>query len=231
MRSLILFYGAFYREGSITIALEYMDGGSLANVLHQVGPIPETVLASMAFQILWGLAYLKHEKRVHRDIKPSNILINSRGEVKVTDFGISAELQSTIAMCGTFVGTFKYMSPERIRNEPYSFMSDIWSFGIVMIECATGRYPFHEHANCIEMAQTILDCDQVQIPGSFSKEFHDFIRQCVNKIPDNRLPAEVLLGSPWLQQNNATSYETSVENVKNWIDFVSGRNNPRGEHK
>jgi serine/threonine protein kinase len=105
--SLVTFYGAFYREGSITIALEYMDGGSLANVLDQVGPIPEPILANMAFQILWGLAYLKHDKRVHRDLKPSNLLINSKGEVKVTDFGVSAELQSSIAMCGTFVGTFK----------------------------------------------------------------------------------------------------------------------------
>lgn len=60
-----------------------MDGGSLANVLNQVGPIPERVLASIAYQILWGLAYLKHEKRVHRDMKPSNLLINSQGEVKV----------------------------------------------------------------------------------------------------------------------------------------------------
>ena len=154
-QNLITFYGAFYREGAITIALEYMDGGSLANVLAQVGPIPESVLASIAYQILWGLAYLKHEKRVHRDVKPSNVLINSKGEIKVTDFGVSAELQSSIAMCGTFVGTFKYMSPERIRNLPYSYMSDIWSFGLVMIECATGRYPFHEHTNCIEMAQVL----------------------------------------------------------------------------
>lgn len=105
--NLVTFYGAFYREGAITIALEYMNGGSLANVMNQVGPIPENILASIAYQILWGLAYLKHEKRVHRDLKPSNLLINSRGEVKVTDFGVSAELQNSIAMCGTFVGTFK----------------------------------------------------------------------------------------------------------------------------
>jgi serine/threonine protein kinase len=105
--NLITFYGAFYREGTITIALEYMDGGSLANVISQVGPIPEEVLGNIAYQILWGLAYLKHDKRVHRDVKPSNLLINSAGDVKVTDFGISAELTSTISMCGTFVGTFK----------------------------------------------------------------------------------------------------------------------------
>ena len=60
----------------------------------QVGPIPEAALAGIAYQILWGLAYMKHEKHVHRDIKPSNLLINSKGEVKVTDFGVSAELQT-----------------------------------------------------------------------------------------------------------------------------------------
>ena len=64
--SLIAFYGAYHREGAITIALEYMDGGSLANVIGQVGPIPEPVLANVVFQILWGMAYLKHERKVHR---------------------------------------------------------------------------------------------------------------------------------------------------------------------
>lgn len=223
--SLITFYGAFYREGSITIALEYMNGGSLCNVLDQVGVLNEHVLASIAYQILWALAYMKHEKRVHRDIKPSNILINSKGEVKVTDFGITAELQSTIQMCGTFVGTFKYMSPERIRNEPYSFSSDIWSFGLVMLECATGKYPFHEQLNCIEMAQTILDTEKIEVPSNFSKYFQEFISQCVNTSASQRLPAEVLLGSPWLQKYGAISYEASVNIVRNWIDSLGNNNN------
>lgn len=194
-----------------------MDGGSLANVLDQVGPVPEAILAAIAYQILWGLAYLKHDKRVHRDVKPSNLLINAKGEVKVTDFGIAAELQNTIAMCGTFVGTFKYMSPERIQNCPYSFASDIWSFGLVMIECATGIYPFHEHSNCIEMAQTILDAEVPELPATFSLAFRDFVKQCLYLDPLYRLPAEVLLGAPWLQMNGAVGYDQSVDIVKNWI--------------
>ena len=220
--SLIRFYGAFYREGSITIALEYMDGGSLANVLSQVGPIPESVLAHIAYQILWGLAYMKHEKRVHRDVKPSNLLINSKGEVKVTDFGVSAELQSSIAMCGTFVGTFKYMSPERIKNRPYSYASDIWSFGLVISECATGIYPFQEHPNCIEMAQTILDTDLKPLTRGFSPNFVEFVDQCLRRDPEQRLPAEVLLGAPWLQQHGATSYDVAVRATRQWIDSLAG---------
>jgi mitogen-activated protein kinase kinase 3 len=220
-RNLITFYGAFYREGAITIALEYMDGGSLANVLDQVGPIPEYVLASIAYQILYGLAYLKRDKRVHRDLKPSNLLINSKGEVKVTDFGVSAELQSSIAMCGTFVGTFKYMSPERIKNEPYSYMSDIWSFGLVMYECASGKYPFDEHSNCIEMAQTILDANIPELGDSYSPEFRDFVQQCLHRDPNHRLPAEVLLTAPWLIQHGAVSPDEANDVVYKWIKRIA----------
>ena len=219
--NLITFYGAFHREGSVTIALEYMDGGSLANVLDQIGSIPQSVLANVAFQVLWGLAYLKHDKRVHRDLKPSNLLINSKGEVKVTDFGVSSELESTISMCGTFVGTFKYMSPERIKNRPYDFMSDIWSLGMVMHECATGIYPFGPQKNCIEVAQTIIDADIPKLPSNvFSGELIDFLDKCLHKDPSNRLPADVLLGSPWLLQNGATSPEKAVENVYQWIQSL-----------
>ena len=123
-------------------------------------------------------------------------------------------------------GTFKYMSPERIRNEPYSYSSDIWSFGLVMLECATGRYPFHEQVNCIEMAQTILDSERIEVPPCFSSLFQEFIAQCVHKAPGQRLPAEVLLGSPWLQYYGATSYEASVMRVRNWIDGLGGGAGP-----
>eukprot|EP00968_Pinguiococcus_pyrenoidosus_P009195 scaffold719_cov226-Pinguiococcus_pyrenoidosus.AAC.11 len=216
--SLISFYGAFYREGAITIALEYMDGGSLSNVLAQAGPIPELPLANMAFQILWGLAYLHHEKRVHRDIKPSNILINSSGQVKITDFGISAELANSIAMCGTFVGTFKYMSPERIQNLPYSYSSDLWSFGLVVHECATGEYPYVLEATPIDMAQMILESPQPSLPGNdFSPDVCTFISHALAKNPERRLPAEVFLGAPWLSHCGATSLEKAVHNVYTWI--------------
>ena len=157
-----------------------MDGGSLRNVVQQVGSIPESTLANIAFQILWGLAYLKHEKRVHRDLKPSNILINSLGEIKLTDFGVSKDLQNSIAMCTTFVGTFKYMSPERMKNMPYSYASDVWSLGIILIECATGIYPYNDAVTYIDMVQTVLESPSPTLPrtSQFSREFHDFWRSC-----------------------------------------------------
>jgi mitogen-activated protein kinase kinase 1 len=191
-------------------------------------------LAHVSFQILYGLAYLKRQKRVHRDIKPSNLLINSAGEVKVTDFGVSAELGNSIAMCGTFVGTFKYthhprlsatrensssryMSPERICSAPYSFASDIWSTGLVLLECITGVYPYPEEHTCIGMAQTILEADVPVPPTGASREFVEFIAHCLNKDPRSRLPAEILLTAPWLQKHGAVSIASSVAALQCWI--------------
>lgn len=165
---LVKFFGAFYRDSTITIALEYMDGGALENVIEQVESIPEPILANITYQILYGLSYLHRHNHVHRgrpdvfdlyvirifihiyshdewiftitfthysiiDIKPSNILINSQGQVKVTDFGIAAEVCNTTPLCTSYVGTFKYMSPERIRRHAYGYSSDIWSLGLVIL--------------------------------------------------------------------------------------------------
>ncbi len=217
---LVQFYGAFYREGSISIALEYMDRGSLDQVLGiPPKPIPESVLANITFQILWGLAYLKHEKRVHRDIKPQNILINSVGEVKLTDFGISKELEGSIAMCMTYVGTFKYMSPERVQSKPYGYPSDIWSLGLVLMECATGKYPYPICHSYIDMVQTVLENDPPTLSeDKFTREFCSFVADCIQKEPDDRLPADILLGSPWLERHGAIDMDAAVANTKVWVD-------------
>ena len=93
----------------------------------------------------------------------------------------------------------------------------------MLMECATGRYPFHEHANCIEVAQIILDADIPDLPRGFTPSFSDFLMQCLHKDSDRRLPAEVLLGSPWLAQHmSALTPEVATENVYNWIRQVTG---------
>jgi serine/threonine protein kinase len=116
----------------------------------------------------------------------------------------------------------RYMSPERIRNNPYSYMSDIWSLGLVLMECATGRYPFQDNSNCIEVAQTILDADIPELPTRFSQPFREFVSKCLQKVPEDRLSAEVLLGSPWLVQHGATSRDIAIHNVCQWIHSVTG---------
>eukprot|EP00392_Amoebophrya_sp_AT5.2_P004717 g4725.t1 len=140
-------YAAFVAKntGAVHVALELMDRGSLADIKKrlpaEVKGVPENVLASIARDVLLGLAHLHGKKKVlHRDIKPENILMNSKGEVKLTDFGISRDLNSTVAMAATFVGTATYMSPERALGQDYSYGSDIWSVGMVIYELATRAY-------------------------------------------------------------------------------------------
>ncbi|KAI8489211.1 dual specificity mitogen-activated protein kinase kinase 1-like isoform X1 [Branchiostoma floridae x Branchiostoma belcheri] len=134
------FYGAFYSDGEISICMEYMDGGSLDLILKKAGKIHEQILGKISIAVLKGLTYLREKHQImHRDVKPSNILVNSGGEIKLCDFGVSGQLIDSMA--NSFVGTRSYMSPERLQGTHYSVQSDIWSMGLSLVEMAVGRYP------------------------------------------------------------------------------------------
>ncbi|XP_038575241.1 dual specificity mitogen-activated protein kinase kinase 2b [Micropterus salmoides] len=134
------FYGAFYNDGEISICMEHMDGGSLDQVLKDAKRIPEDILGKVSIAVLRGLAYLREKHQImHRDVKPSNILVNSRGEIKLCDFGVSGQLIDSMA--NSFVGTRSYMSPERLQGTHYSVQSDVWSMGLSLVELSIGRFP------------------------------------------------------------------------------------------
>lgn len=108
--------------------------------------------------MLMGLWHL-HKKlhQVHRDLKPANILLNRLGEIKLTDFGTSKALESTAGLCSTFVGTTRYMSPERIAGGQYSFPSDVWSLGIILYELAAGESPFPPDLSVVSLYEHIAN--------------------------------------------------------------------------
>lgn len=145
------FYGAFFQEGAVYICMEYMDGGSI-DKLYGDG-VPEGVLRKITMSTVMGLKSLKEDHNIiHRDVKPTNILVNTRGQVKICDFGVSGNLVASIAK--TNIGCQSYMAPERISGGgvaqaganpgggTYSVQSDIWSLGLTIIECALGQYPY-----------------------------------------------------------------------------------------
>jgi len=134
------FYGAYPSDGEINICMEYMDGGSLDLVLKKTGKIPEPYSRKITYAVLRGLSYLREKHQIiHRDVKPSNILVNSQGEIKICDFGVSGQLIDSMA--NSFVGTRSYMSPERLQGSQYSVASDLWSLGLSLLEISFGMYP------------------------------------------------------------------------------------------
>jgi len=134
------FYGAFHENNEISICMEYMDALSLDIVLQRVGHVPETIVGHISVSVIKGLHYLKQECHIlHRDVKPSNILVNSMGEIKLCDFGVSGKLIDSMA--NSFVGTRSYMAPERLRGDGYTVQSDVWSLGLSLVELSIGRYP------------------------------------------------------------------------------------------
>ncbi|XP_022885326.1 mitogen-activated protein kinase kinase 3 isoform X1 [Olea europaea var. sylvestris] len=218
-QGLVEFYGAFYtpESGQISIALEYMDGGSLADIIRVRKSIPEPVLSAMVQKLLHGLSYLHGVRHlVHRDIKPANLLVNLKGESKITDFGISAGLENSMAMCATFVGTVTYMSPERIRNESYSYAADIWSLGLALFECATGEFPYTANDGPVNLMLQILDDPSPSLSKQkFSPEFCLFVDACLQKNPDSRPTAEQLLSHPFI-----TKYEDAGVDLGTFVRSI-----------
>ncbi|BDA48249.1 Mitogen-activated protein kinase kinase 3 [Coccomyxa sp. Obi] len=200
--SLVQFIGAYHapENGQIALVLEYMNGGSLADILQKRGSIPEDVLSVTTAQVLQGLSYLhRYKHMVHRDIKPANILLDLSGVAKIADFGISAFVDNTMAVCHTFTGTVTYMSPERINSRPYSFPADIWSLGLILLECATGRYPYDASDGPLQLMIQVVE-EPVPLPqeSAFSAEFRSFVAACMQKDPFKRPTAEGLLSHPFI---------------------------------
>ncbi|XP_057466736.1 LOW QUALITY PROTEIN: mitogen-activated protein kinase kinase 6-like [Actinidia eriantha] len=204
----VVCYHSFYHNGVISLVLEYMDRGSLADIVRQLKTILEPYLAVVCKQVLQGLVYLHHERHViHRDIKPSNLLVNHKGEVKITDFGVSAMLASSMGQRDTFVGTYNYMSPERISGRTYAYKSDIWSLGMVILECAIGRFPYLQSEeqqswpSFYELLGAIVESPPPSAPSDqFSPEFCSFVSACIQKDPKDRLSALDLLSHPFIKK-------------------------------
>lgn len=221
------YFGACHRNGEINLFMEYMDGRSLDYILTKTTRIREDVLGKITISVIKGLTYLRDTLNImHRDIKPSNILLNSHGQIKICDFGVSGHLIDSIAR--SFVGTKQYMAPERLYGHPYTVQSDIWSLGLTLVELALGKYPIPQH-DPLKMYQgdpspearsmpifALMECITNEapptIPGPpiFSAEFKDFVDRCLKKAPEERFDLRTIIQHAFVVKSEQTHVDVDL---------------------
>lgn len=147
-KNIVQYLGSNSDENHLNIFLEYVPGGSVATMLVNYGPLGESLIQNFVRQILQGLSYLHSRDIIHRDIKGANILVDNKGSVKISDFGISKRVETSSLVNGkkgnqrvSLQGSVFWMAPEVVRQTAYTRKADIWSLGCLIVEMFTGSHP------------------------------------------------------------------------------------------
>lgn len=205
-KNIVKYLGSLKTNSHLHIILEYVENGSLANIIkpNKFGPFPESLAAVYIAQVLEGLVYLHEQGVIHRDIKGANILTTKEGLVKLADFGVATKLTEADVNTHSVVGTPYWMAPEVIEMSGVCAASDIWSVGCTVIELLTCSPPYYELQPMPALFRIVQDV-QPPIPEGFSPEITDFLRQCFQKDSIQRPDAKTLLMHPWLQNSRRAS--------------------------
>jgi mitogen-activated protein kinase kinase kinase len=216
--NIVQYLGSNTEETTLNIFLEYVPGGSVASMLVNYGPLGESLIANFVRQILTGLAYLHSKDIIHRDIKGANILVDNKGSVKISDFGISKRVEAASSNSTTgkkagasgnrvsLQGSVFWMAPEVVKQTAYTRKADIWSLGCLIVEMLTGQHP---HPNCSQL-QAIFKIgrgsgEQARptMPDGCSEELKRFLNMTFEIEHEKRPEADELLGSDWLVKSES----------------------------
>ncbi|CAI5454008.1 unnamed protein product [Caenorhabditis angaria] len=214
-------YGYFINDNHVKVCMEVM-ATCLDRLIQRVGPIPEPIIGKMTVSIINALHYLKTRHSImHRDVKPSNILLDWSGVIKMCDFGIAGRLVASRALSKQ-AGCPLYMAPERVdpnNLEAYGIRSDVWSFGVTLVELATGQFPFHGK-NDMERLIAIMrgDPPRLSVTDGFSPEFCNLVEICLQRNPENRPDYNQILNHPFLQYHMVAD-----TNVEEWFFNVNNQ--------
>ncbi|XP_043482274.1 mitogen-activated protein kinase kinase kinase kinase 5 isoform X8 [Leptopilina heterotoma] len=204
-QNIIAYYGSYLRRDKLWICMEYCGGGSLQDIYHITGPLSEIQIAYMCRETLLGLAYLHNMGKMHRDIKGANILLTEAGDVKLADFGVSAQITATINKRKSFIGTPYWMAPEVAaveRKGGYNQLCDIWASGITAIELAELQPPMfdlHPMRALFLMSKSGFKPPTLKDRDKWSPTFHNFVKVALTKNPKKRPTAEKLLQHAFFQ--------------------------------
>ncbi|KAJ1920361.1 kinase that interacts with cdc31p [Mycoemilia scoparia] len=189
------YHGSFLDKHQLWIIMDYANGGSVRRLMKP-GKIEEKYISVIMWGVLQALDYLHRSGIMHRDVKAANILVKDDGTVQLCDFGVARQsaLASMTAKSYSFVGTPYWMAPEVIQEgREYDYKADIWSLGITAYEIATGAPPFADHDPKTALFMIPRKGPPQLKPSQGSKEFRDFVDQCLQPDPNNRPSARELL--------------------------------------
>ena len=178
--------------GTMFIVMEHVEGVDLYDLLEKSDSLPIEVATIIALQVARALNHAHFRGVIHRDIKPANIMISTRGEVKLMDFGIAhADDLADLTETGTGLGTPSYMSPEQILGEKLDARSDIWSLGVVYYQMLTGRKPFIEDAQHSVLQKIRLEryTPARKINPKVPRGLERILARCMAKLPLDRYPS------------------------------------------
>ena len=175
-------------EGKKAFVMEYIDGNNLRDEIERSKNVSQVDIRSWMPQMLSALGYCHSEGIVHRDIKPSNFMLNSRGQIKLLDFGIAKNVEKNVGYTPTttthMMGTPIYMSPEQINeSKSVDYRSDIYSLGVVLWQLVTGKPPYDSHILSTFQIQLKIVKDPLSSTGS---KFDEIIQRCTAKDPKDR---------------------------------------------
>ncbi|KAL4631090.1 mitogen-activated protein kinase kinase kinase kinase 2-like isoform X1 [Arapaima gigas] len=205
-KNIVAYFGSYHRNTKLWICMEYCTGGSLQDIYHVTGPLKEKQIAYVCRETLQGLHYLHETGKMHRDIKGANILLTERGDIKLADFGVAAEITASVAKRKSFIGTPYWMAPEVAAVEKkggYNHLCDIWAVGITAIELAELQPPMfelHPMRALMLMSKSSFQPPKLKDRTKWSTVFHSFVKMALTKNPRKRPTAERLLEHPFMTQ-------------------------------
>ena len=218
---IVHYYGSYIKDHKIWIILEFCDGGSLYELIKILKSLNEEQIASLVYMILKGLSFLHENKKIHRDVKAENILLTREGIAKLGDFGVSTQLMHSFSKKITKIGTPFYMSPEVILQNKYDYKCDIWSLGISTIEMAEGEPPFAKVKGYWVLKKIIMHPPNgLKNKEKWSKEFNNFVENCLIYDPEKRPSAKELLQHPFIIKFNRGNMLIS-ELINNSLDDLA----------
>ncbi|XP_070098724.1 TRAF2 and NCK-interacting protein kinase isoform X31 [Equus przewalskii] len=211
-RNIATYYGAFIKKNppgmddQLWLVMEFCGAGSVTDLIKNTkgNTLKEEWIAYICREILRGLSHLHQHKVIHRDIKGQNVLLTENAEVKLVDFGVSAQLDRTVGRRNTFIGTPYWMAPEVIAcdenpDATYDFKSDLWSLGITAIEMAEGAPPLCD----MHPMRALFLIPRNPAPRlkskKWSKKFQSFIESCLVKSHSQRPATEQLMKHPFIR--------------------------------